>query len=189
MEKILIVSSSPKETQMLLKIMPRIIKSNSDYAECGVEARRKIIENDYDVVIVNMPLSDEDGLGLAQELAADTDVGIILLAPSEKACKIESIVESAGVFVVQKPFTERIIGQAVRFNIAARNRMYRVVKQKNELKRTIDDLKLVSRAKCCLVQYLGMTEAQAHKYIEKQAMDMRCSRRCIADKIISTYEM
>ena len=189
MEKVLIVSSSPKGTDALLKIMPQIIESNSDSADCGGRARRKFIENSYDVVIINMPLSDEDGLMLAQDLAADTDAGIILLAPSDKSDYIESVVGTMGVFVVPKPFTAAMISQAIRFNVAARNRIYQVVKQKNELKRTIDDLKAVSRAKCCLVQYLNMTESQAHRYIEKQAMDMRCSRRRIADKIISTYEM
>ena len=86
-----------------------------------------------------------------------------------------------------KPFTAAMISQAVRFNIAARNRMYQIVKQKNELKRTIDDLKAVSRAKCCLVQYLNMTESQAHRYIEKQAMDMRTSKKDVAENILKTY--
>ncbi|HOS30746.1 MAG TPA: ANTAR domain-containing protein [Treponemataceae bacterium] len=34
-----------------------------------------------------------------------------------------------------------------------------------------------------------MTENQAHKYIEKQAMDFRQSRSTIAKKILQTYEM
>lgn len=189
MEKILVVSSSPKETDILLKLIPHITESNIDFADCGGKARRKFIENGYDVVIINMPLSDEDGLMLAQDIAVRTDAGIILLAPYDKSDYIESIVGSAGVFVVSKPFSEQMIIQAIKFNIASRSRMHQIVKQKNELKRTIDDLKAVSRAKCCLVQYLNMTESQAHRYIEKQAMDMRCSRRRIADKIISTYEM
>ena len=34
----------------------------------------------------------------------------------------------------------------------------------------------------------GMTEPQAHRYIEKQAMDLRITRREVAEGIISTYE-
>ncbi|MBO5438043.1 MAG: ANTAR domain-containing protein, partial [Thermoguttaceae bacterium] len=33
------------------------------------------------------------------------------------------------------------------------------------------------RAKCVLIEYLNMTEADAHRYIEKQAMDLRRSKR------------
>ena len=32
-----------------------------------------------------------------------------------------------------------------------------------------------------------MTEADAHRYIEKQAMDRRLSRRQVAENIIKTY--
>ena len=33
-----------------------------------------------------------------------------------------------------------------------------------------------------------MTEAEAHRYIEKQAMDLRISRREAAENIIKTYK-
>jgi response regulator NasT len=33
-----------------------------------------------------------------------------------------------------------------------------------------------------------MTEGQAHRYIEKQAMDMRTPRKEIAENILKTYE-
>ena len=33
-----------------------------------------------------------------------------------------------------------------------------------------------------------MTEAQAHRYLEKQAMDMRITKAEVAKSILSTYE-
>ena len=33
-----------------------------------------------------------------------------------------------------------------------------------------------------------MTEAEAHRYMEKQAMDQRVSKRELAENIIKTYE-
>ena len=52
----------------------------------------------------------------------------------------------------------------------------------------VREVRLVARAKCILMQYLNMTEAQAHRYIEKQAMDMRLSRLNVAENILKTYE-
>ena len=49
-------------------------------------------------------------------------------------------------------------------------------------------LRLVSRAKCCLVEHEQMTEAEAHRYIEKQAMDTRRDRTEIAQEILENYE-
>ena len=44
----------------------------------------------------------------------------------------------------------------------------------------MEDLKIINRAKLLLVQQLKMTEAEAHRYIEKQAMDTCRKRRVIA---------
>ena len=37
-------------------------------------------------------------------------------------------------------------------------------------------------------QYLNMSEAEAHRYIEKQAMDMRMTKKQVAESILKTYE-
>lgn len=52
----------------------------------------------------------------------------------------------------------------------------------------MDDIKIIYRAKLCLMGYLDMTEEQAHRYIQKQAMDMRISPRQVAENLIRTYE-
>jgi response regulator NasT len=39
------------------------------------------------------------------------------------------------------------------------------------------------------MQYLGFTEQQAHKYLEKQAMDKRCTKIEVAQKVIEMYEV
>ena len=58
----------------------------------------------------------------------------------------------------------------------------------NKLLQKIEDIKMIDRAKCILIQYLNMTESEAHRYIEKQAMDMRTTRKTIAEGILRTYE-
>ena len=58
-----------------------------------------------------------------------------------------------------------------------------------KLTQKIDDIKIVDRAKCLLISHLNMTETNAHKYIEKKAMDVRISRREVAENILKTYEL
>ena len=60
--------------------------------------------------------------------------------------------------------------------------------ENTELLRRMDALRSIDRAKCLLMQYLGMTEAQAHRYIEKQAMNLRVSKKVIAEHILKTYD-
>ena len=42
----------------------------------------------------------------------------------------------------------------------------------------------MDRAKCVLIEYLKMTESEAHRFIEKQAMDMRITKREVAERIL-----
>ena len=51
----------------------------------------------------------------------------------------------------------------------------------------MQEIRLVNRAKWILIGSLKMTEGEAHRYIEKQAMDRCVPRREIAEEIIRTY--
>ena len=60
--------------------------------------------------------------------------------------------------------------------------------QNQKLQDKLEEIRLIDRAKCVLIQYLNMTEQQAHRYIEKQSMDLRQSRVVTAESILKTYE-
>ena len=49
-------------------------------------------------------------------------------------------------------------------------------------------LRLVDRAKCFLIEHRGLTEAEAHRLIEKQAMDTRATRGEVATALIEEME-
>ena len=62
-------------------------------------------------------------------------------------------------------------------------------KYKRALKeKKIEEIRLVNRAKWLLIECLGMKESDAHRYIEKQAMDLRISKSEMAENIIRTYK-
>ena len=51
----------------------------------------------------------------------------------------------------------------------------------------MEEIKLIGRAKLLLITKLSFTEEEAHKYIEKQAMDRCVKKSVIAYDIIKTY--
>ena len=68
------------------------------------------------------------------------------------------------------------------------HRLLRARQENARLQEKIAQVRLVSRAKCCLVEHEHMTEAEAHRYIEKQAMDTRRDRTEIAQEVLENYE-
>ena len=62
-------------------------------------------------------------------------------------------------------------------------------REKLKLENSLQEERLVNRAKCILMQYLNMSESQAHRYIEVQSMQLRQTRLQTAESILKTYEI
>ena len=53
----------------------------------------------------------------------------------------------------------------------------------------MEELRLVNRAKWLLIEKQGMTEEEAHRHIQNQAMERRTSKKQIARSIIHSLSM
>ena len=100
----------------------------------------------------------------------------------------EDIIEALVIIGKAKNDTAQNYQDALKLVNATYNKMYKLKRENNKLLQKIEDIRMIDRAKCILIQYLNMTEAEAHRYIEKQAMDMRSTKRVIAEGILRTYE-
>lgn len=154
-------------------------------AHSGTEARRVVGENPFDLVIINTPLVDEFGNDLAICVAENTMASVVLLAKDDISEAVEERVQDYGVVVVTKPITPDELFRTLKVMSADRRRLDKLMSDNKLLLDKIEELKLVDRAKCFLIMHNKMTEQEAHKYIEKTAMDMRTSKQEVAQKIIS----
>lgn len=93
-----------------------------------------------------------------------------------------------GVITLSKPTSRQMVAQNLRILCATRERMRRMQEKQATVEEKIKEIRLVNRAKWLLIECLRMTEAEAHRYIEKQAMDLRISKREAAENIIKTYK-
>lgn len=182
----MIVSATQKSHAMLTQFLTSCgVQAKTVAVSSGSEARRALVDGDFDLVLINTPLPDEFGHELAQTAALDTLAGVILLAKAEIADSVAEKVEDDGVFVVPKPLSRVLFLQALRMTRAARSRLTGLRKENRRLQQRIEDIRLVDRAKCLLIECCSMSEPEAHAYIEQQAMNQRRTKREIAENIIS----
>ena len=59
----------------------------------------------------------------------------------------------------------------------------------DQLQSQLQDMKRIHKAKSLLMNQLGMSEADAHRWIEKAAMDRCVKKREIAETIIRMYAL
>jgi response regulator NasT len=185
---ILVISSSEKGRTLVGDLMRNAGYDGIALASCGAQARRQLAGSSYRLVIVNAPLSDEFGDALALQAAENSDTGVVLIVRHELADEISEKVEACGVMVLDKPFGREMFFRTIKLVEASLARMSRLRSQNQSLKIKIEEIRLVDRAKCALIQYLGLSEPQAHRYIEKQSMDLRITKTELAKRILQTYE-
>ena len=152
------------------------------------EARRILLERHFDIIIINTPLRDESGESLSRDIASKGINQVILVVKSEYYEQISEVVEDYGVITIAKPINKNIFWSALKIAKAAQSRLKTIQFENNKLTQKLEDIRIVSRAKCILISCLNMSENEAHRYIEKQAMDMRLPRRAVAEDILKTYE-
>ena len=187
MESALIVSNTDKSTAFFTEMLTAASVGHIAAAQSCAQSRRLLLERDFDLVIVNAPLRDESGESLSRHIASREDSQVILIVKSEFFDAVSSICEEDGVLTVSKPVNRSVLWSALRLAISAQSKLKRIKAENSQLKRKIEDIRVVDRAKCLLISHLNISEQEAHRYIEKQAMDVRSTRRVVAEGILKTY--
>jgi len=188
MGSVLLVSETQKGIEFFTSFLSQNFCSEVVVAHNGEEAKRILIERDFEVCLINAPLKFDLGEKLSIHIAEKNICQVILVVKVEQLDEIAEKVEDYGVITVGKPINRQMLWSALKLAKVAQKRLFMMQKEKEKLQEKLEDIKLISRAKCVLISYLGMSEEDAHKYIEKQAMDMRSPRKEIALGILSTYE-
>lgn len=188
MNRALIVSGKNTDTEPVQRMMKAAGYDRIDTVKSGSEARRTIGSRIFELAVIFAPLTDEFGHELSHMISENASAGVILICRSEFADAMKERLSDSGVCVLPKPFSSQAFLSSLRAVESARSRMIGARRENVRLMSKIEEMRLINRAKCTLMLYLKFTEPQAHRYIEKQAMNNRRTRREVALKILSAYE-
>jgi response regulator NasT len=188
MESALIISNSEKGTEFFVELLNAASVHQIAALKSCSEARRFLLEREFDLVIINAPLLDESGETLSRHIAAKGNSEVMLVVRTEFFDAASVVCENDGILTIAKPVNKAIFWSALSLAKSVQNRLRRIQAENAQLKQKIEDIRIVDRAKCILISCMNMSEKEAHRYIEKQAMDMRSTKRAIAEGILKTYE-
>ncbi len=160
---------------------------HKDCSHSASDARCKLLENQYDFVIVNAPLRDEFGSRLCIDVSRNNGTIAAIFAANDTYDEIYAKVAVHGVFVLHKPTSKTLVSQAVSLMVCARERLRSLEKKVGNTESKLDEIRIVNKAKWLLIDQEGLSEADAHKYIEKSAMDSGITKRLAAQMIIDKY--
>ena len=184
---VLIVSASEKLNSSLMELLPDfkyypiIVTTNANMA------KRALSEREYDFILVNSPLPDSDGIRFAIDATSSNHCVVSILVRGEIYDSLFEKVSSHGIYLISKPTSKQVITTALDWMATTRERLRKLENKTLSLEDKMAEIRIVNRAKWLLISELKMTETDAHRYIEKQAMDRCISKKEIAEEIIKVY--
>lgn len=184
----LVVSANEKINAVIDDLLPGSSFNKKLFVADVQTARRTLLEKDFDIVIINTPLPDEFGADFAMDIADKTNSGILLMVKAELFDDISAKTDDVGILTVGKPTTKPILKQTLNLLCATRQRLRKLEKKNQSFEEKMAEIRVVNHAKWLLIENLKITEAEAHKYIEKEAMNNRRARIDVANEIIKKYE-
>lgn len=184
---VLIVSAADSFNSSIQALLP-----DSKFSPIRIEtsisaAKRSTLERSYDFVVINSPLPDDTGTRFAIDLSSTKPTVVLMMVRAELYSAIYEKVAEHGVYVLAKPTSKLVVSNAMDWMIATRGRLKRFEKKAMSTEEKMQEIRIVNHAKWILIEQLKMTESDAHRFVEKQAMDNCVSKREIAERIIKTY--
>ena len=86
MDRVLLVAHTKRSAAALENFLRECgVQAEFLVSLSSVDARRRLADQDFDLVIINAPLSDEFGHELAQDMAQYTVAGVLLLVAADEA--------------------------------------------------------------------------------------------------------
>lgn len=184
---VLVVSNQQRFNEAMTPMLP----PSEYYPVCFTRniaaARREMLSRSYDLIVINSPLPDDPGTRFAIDVSNRMDSVVLLLLRAENYEDVNDRVTSHGVFTLQVPVPSSTIRQGLKWMISARERLRRMETKNLSIEEKMEEIRLINRAKWILIEQLKMNESDAHRHIEKQAMDRCTSKKEIALNIIKTY--
>ena len=184
---VLVVNSSPSLSPEIPRLFPETGFYPVKSVTSGVLARRTGLFRTFDIVLINAPLVDENGMTLALDMAKNTLSSVLLLSPPSLYGAVAEGVKGSGVYVLKKPFTLSLLETSVSFMCATSDRLVQLEERRVKTEEKMEEIKLVSRAKLVVMEDMHLGEEEAQQYILRQAMDRCISKREAAANIINAH--
>lgn len=184
---ILIVSGSENFNSAIISLLPKASFELIATASSVAEAKRKILENDFDFVVINSPVNDDLGLRFAIDCGNLSGTLVLFLIQNELYGEIYMKLSENGVFTLSKPASKQSMLTALHWLLTAKRKLETAETKSIKMEDKMEEIRLVNKAKWLLISKEDLLEPEAHKYLEKEAMNRCVTKKEIAKEIIQKY--
>ncbi len=186
MNGLIICSSEEKRTEYVPLLKSAGIDDIS--FSSGENIRRLLTEHSYSLIISVLPFGSGFGLDSVAYISSSTDSEQVVFAPSKVYDEVCSKTVGLNISILPKNVPAAVAVNTVRRAAAVKQRLDEAKSENDLLRRKADEAKIVFRAKAVLIEYLKLSENDAHRFIQKRAMDRQTTLAEAAVEVLKTYD-
>lgn len=139
-----------------------------------------------DVVLMDIKMPVFDGMTASETIIAEDLCGCVVLLT---AFRDRELIDRAGRIGVTgylvKPVEERLLLPTLEVAMAQAARLREARREAGEMKRRMEEQKVIDRAKALLAQKEGIPEGEAYRRLQKLSMEKRCSLASICQAVVT----
>ena len=184
---VLVVTASKTFRDSAAELLSETRCASVQFASDISAAKRAVAETSFDFVIVNAPLPDDAGIRFALDVSDQKNAVVLLLLPPDLYAESSDRAISHGVFLLPKPISKNGFLTAIGWLSSARELVRKSEHKISSVDEKMKEIRIVNRAKWLLIEHRHLSETEAHRAIEKQAMDRCITRLTVAQEIIDLY--
>jgi response regulator NasT len=151
----------------------------------GEEAIALARQLNPDIVIMDVKMPKMDGITAAEVITEERIAPVVMLTAFSQRELIDRASRAGAMAYVVKPFDASDVIPAIELAHARYSQIMTVEAEVSDLEERLASRKIVDQAKGLLQEGLGISEAEAFRWIQKTAMDMRKPMREVAQGVIN----
>jgi response regulator NasT len=155
-----------------------------DTAANGLDALEKTKRLKPDLLLLDIKMPVKDGLTVAETLAKEMPLPIVMLTAFSEKALIERAANAAVMGYLVKPIHEGKLGPMIEIALARFEAAQQAAQEAYKLRHQLETRELIDAARRVLMA-TGLSEAEAYSRLQMSAREKRTSMREIAEGIIA----
>lgn len=151
----------------------------------GDDAVRLANELRPDLTILDIKMPGTDGLTAAREIVSHRWSAVLILTAFSQRELVKTAREAGAYAYVVKPFQKADLVPAIEVALGRFAEVQSLESEIKDLNERLESRKVIERAKGKLMDVEGVSETEAFRRIQQEAMRSRLSMRKVAERIIS----
>ena len=150
----------------------------------GDEAIELARELEPDLVILDIKMPGTDGLSAARHISGERIAAVVILTAFSQRDLIEQATEAGAYAYLVKPFQKSDLIPAVEVALSRHAELTALERDAGDLAERLEARKIIDRAKGRLMDERGLSEQEAWRFLQQQAMSNRVKVHDIARRVV-----